>query len=54
MESPFNKVAALKVAYFIKKEALAKVVFCEIFKNTYFEKQLQTAASVHSVSKLGK
>ena len=28
--------------------------YCKIFKNTYFEKQLQTAASVHSVSKLEK
>ena len=28
--------------------------YYEIFKNTYFEKQLQTATSVHSVSKLEK
>ena len=28
--------------------------YCKIFKSTYFEKQLQTAASVHSVSKLKK
>ena len=28
--------------------------YCEICKKTYFEKQLQTAASVRSVSKLEK
>ena len=28
--------------------------YCQMFQNTYFEKQLQTAASVHSVSKLEK
>ena len=28
--------------------------YCKSFRNTYFEKQLQTAASVHSVSKLEK
>ena len=27
--------------------------YCEIFKNSYFEKQLQTTASVNSASKLG-
>ena len=28
--------------------------YCQIFKNTYFEQQLQTAVSVHSVFKLEK
>ena len=28
--------------------------YCEIFKNTYFQKQLLTAASVHYVYKLQK
>ena len=28
--------------------------YCQIFKNTYFEKQLQTVASVHSVSEVEK
>ena len=28
--------------------------FCEISKNIYFEKQLQAAASIHSVCKLQK
>ena len=28
--------------------------YCEIFKNTYLEKQLQMAGSVHSISKLEK
>ena len=28
--------------------------YCQVFKNTYFEKQLQTAASVRSASKLEK
>ena len=57
LESPFNKVAALKTGCFIKKKTPTKVFYCEyyeIFKNTYFEKQLQTAAFVHSVYKLGK
>ena len=37
-----------KVCNFIKKEALTQVFsceFCEIFKSTYFEEHLQTAAS---------
>ena len=46
LESPFNKAAGLMTGYFFKN--------CEIFKKTYFEKQLQTAAFVHSVSKLEK
>ena len=48
LESLFNKVAGLQVCNFIKKETLAQVFsceFCEIFKNTYFEEHLQTAAS---------
>ena len=28
--------------------------YCQIFKNTYFEQQLQTAVSVHSVFKVEK
>ena len=42
----FNKVAGLWPLN--KKETLAQVFsfdFCEIFKNTYFEEHLQTAAS---------
>ena len=38
----------------IKKEILAQVFpceFCEIFKNTYFEEHLRTAASVCYVSR---
>ena len=37
---------------FIKKEALAQVFFCEIFKSTYFEEHLRTAASVDGESEL--
>ena len=56
-ESPFNKVAALKTGYFIKKKTPTKVFYCDyckIFKNTYFEKKLETADSVHSIFKLQK
>ena len=40
--------------YFIKKRLQHRYfpVNYEILKNTYFKKQLQTAASVHSASKL--
>ena len=57
LKPPFNKVAALKTSCFIKKKIPTKVFYCEyckIFKNAYFEKQFQTAVSVHSVSKLEK
>ena len=57
LKSPFNKFVALKVIYFIKKRLQDRcfpVNIAKYFKNTYFEKQLQTAASVHSVSKLEK
>ena len=46
LESPFN-VVALSAGHFLKKQ-------CKIFKKPYFEKQMQTAAFVHSVSKLEK
>ena len=47
-ESLINKVVGL---HFIKKETPTQVFFCEyceIFKNTYFEKHLRTTASVNS------
>ena len=47
-ESLINKVVGL---HFIKKETPTQVFFCEyceIFKNTYFEKHLQTTAAVNS------
>ena len=48
----FNKVAGLKLqtCNFIKKEALAHVVFCEyceISKNTFFYRTPPVAASVY-------
>ena len=54
LKSPFNKVAALKVCYFIKKR-LQHVFSCEIAKflrTTILKKQFQRAAYVLSVSKL--
>ena len=53
LESPFYKVAALKVGYFFK-ERFQQRCFPVNIRNTYFEKQLQTAASEHSVSSLEK
>ena len=56
LKSPFNKVAALKASYFIK-ETPTQMFFCEYrktFMNTHYEKQLQMAASVPSVSKIEK
>ena len=47
-ESLINKVVGL---HFIKKETPTQVFFCEyceIFKNTYFEKHLRTTAFVNS------
>ena len=44
----FNKVKGLQARNFIKKETPAQVIsceYCEIFKNTYFEENLQTAVS---------
>ena len=49
LEPLFNKVADPQACNF-KKENPTQVFsseYCEIFKNTYFEKQLQTAASVN-------
>ena len=46
-ESLFNKVAGRYPSHFIKKETPTQVFsreICEIFKNTYFEKHLRTAA----------
>ena len=48
LKSLFNKVNRPKACNFIKKETLTEVFSCEcceIYKNTYFEKHLQTAAS---------
>ena len=49
LESLINKVAALKACNFIKKRLQHSFFFykyCKIFKNTYFDEHLQTAASV--------
>ena len=43
LESPFNKVAGLKVCIFIKKETptqLFSCEYCEILKNSFFIKHL--------------
>ena len=51
LESLFNKAVDLQICNFIKKRFQQKVFSCdywEIFKNTYFEEHLRTAASVHS------
>ena len=46
MESLFNEVAGLRPAALLKRDSNARVfLYCEIFKNTYFEKHLQTIAS---------
>ena len=49
LKSPFNKVATLKAGYFIKETPTQVLAceYCEIYNNTYFEKQLQSTASVH-------
>ena len=47
LESLFNEAAALQACNFIKKETPTQVFsceHCEIFRNTYFEKHLWTAA----------
>ena len=44
-----NKVASLQTCNFIKKDTPVRVLSCgqcEIFKSTYFEEHLQTAASI--------
>ena len=48
LESLFCKVAGLKACNVVKKRLQDRCFFreySEIFKNTYFEKELQTAAS---------
>ena len=43
-----NKVPGLKACNFVKKEVLTQVFsckYCEIFKITFFEEHLRTAAS---------
>ena len=48
LESLFNKAAGIKACIFITKEIPAQVFPCEyqeIFKDTYFEAHLHTAAS---------
>ena len=50
LESLFNKVAGLRIVTLLKN-ALTQASSCEyciIFKNTYFEEDLQTAASAVS------
>ena len=44
MESLFNKVAGLKACNLLKRDSNTSVLFCEIFKNTYFEEHLRTTA----------
>ena len=51
LESLFNKAAGLPVCKFIKKETPIQVFscdYCKVFKKTYFEEYLRTAASVYS------
>ena len=51
LESLFNKAAGLPVCKFIKKETPIQVFscdYCKVFKKTYFEEHLRTAASVYS------
>ena len=47
LESLFNKAAGLQGYNFIKKgfKQIFSCGYCEIFKNTYFEKHLGRAAS---------
>ena len=48
-ETLFKKVASLRPATLLKKEALAQVFSCEfikIFKNTFFTKHFRTTVSV--------
>ena len=47
-EVTFNKVTEVLACKFIKKRILIQVFsyeYCEIFKNTYIEEHLRTAAS---------
>ena len=49
LESLFNKVAGHNGLQLYEKETPTQVLcceYCEIFKNTYFEEHLRTAASV--------
>ena len=51
LKSLFNKVAGLKACNFIKKDTSTQVFsseYCEIFKKSYFQEHLRTAASVFS------
>ena len=47
MEFLFNEFAGLKACDFIRKNLtqMLSCEYCEIFKNTHFEKHLQTASS---------
>ena len=52
LKSLFNKVAGLKVCNFFKKETPTQLFSCkywENFKNTHFEKDLRTTASVSRI-----
>ena len=50
LESLFNKVAGLQPSNFIKERLqVFSCEYCEIFKNTYFEKHLRTAASTYTI-----
>ena len=47
--TPFEKLILLEklrheACNFIKKETLTQVIFCEIFKNTFFTERLRTTA----------
>ena len=49
----FNKVVGLRQATLSKKETLAQVFsseFCEIFKDTFFDRTPPIAASVHAIA----
>ena len=48
LESLFNNIACIQACNFIKETPTQVICceYCEISKNTYFEKYLRTAASV--------
>ena len=50
LETLFNKAAAFQACNFIRKKLRHRFScdYCEIFKNTYFEEHLRTAAIVYS------
>ena len=48
LQSIFDKAPDLQTSTLLKGEPtqVFKCQYCEIFKNTYFEKRLRTAASI--------